>query len=218
MVKFNAHGPDGLIDRKAPGQPSRLNNEHRAAFAAILESGPIASDPRGRAMADRRSLPMAFRRVPRLVAQQTLSRELRQMGYRKLSARPRHHAQAEGAIEDFKKASPRAWAEIGRGQRRRSRRNRDLVRRRGAGRPEEQDHPPLGAARNTPSAPKDQRTASAYIFGAICPRDGKGAALVLPRCNTEAMNLHLAEIATEIAPGAMPSCWSIKLAGISPAA
>jgi hypothetical protein len=30
-----------------------------------------------------------------------------------------------------------------------------------------------------PSAPKDQRTASAYIFGAICPRDGKGAVLVM---------------------------------------
>src|SRR6476659_3402453 len=52
-----------------------------------------------------------------------------------------------------------------------------------------------------PSAPNDQRTASTYIFGAICPSDGKGAALVLPRCDTEAMNLHLAEIATEIAPG-----------------
>ena len=46
------------------------------------------------------------------------------------------------------------------------------------------------------------QTASAYIFGAICPKDGKGAALVMPRCNTEAMNLHLAEIATQIAPGA----------------
>jgi putative transposase len=53
-----------------------------------------------------------------------------------------------------------------------------------------------------PSAPKDQRTASAYIFGAICPKDGKGAGLVMPRCDTEAMNLHLAEIATQIAPGA----------------
>ena len=52
-----------------------------------------------------------------------------------------------------------------------------------------------------PSAPHDQRTASTYIFGAICPKEGKGAALVLPSCNTEAMNLHLAEIATEIAPG-----------------
>jgi hypothetical protein len=25
VLKFNAQGPDGLIDRKAPGQPSRLN-------------------------------------------------------------------------------------------------------------------------------------------------------------------------------------------------
>ena len=53
-----------------------------------------------------------------------------------------------------------------------------------------------------PVAPRDQRTASAYIFGAICPREGKGAALVLPRCNTAAMNLHLAEIAQAGAPGA----------------
>jgi transposase len=52
-----------------------------------------------------------------------------------------------------------------------------------------------------PSAPKDQRTASAYIFGAICPRHAKAAGLVLPRCDTEAMNLHLAEIARHVAPG-----------------
>jgi hypothetical protein len=48
-----------------------------------------------------------------VVAKQTLSRELRAMGYRKLSARPRHHAQATGAIEDFKKAFPRAWKRAG---------------------------------------------------------------------------------------------------------
>ena len=34
-----------------------------------------------------------------------------------------------------------------------------------------------------PSAPRDQRTASTYIFGAVCPKDGKGAALILPACN-----------------------------------
>src|SRR3546814_14151233 len=53
-----------------------------------------------------------------------------------------------------------------------------------------------------PSAPKDQRTKSAYIFGAICPEQGKGAGLVLPFCNTETMSLHLTEIALAIAPGA----------------
>ncbi len=53
-----------------------------------------------------------------------------------------------------------------------------------------------------PVALCDQRTASTYIFGAICPWHGKAAGLVLPACNIEAMNLHLAEIAAAVAPGA----------------
>lgn len=53
-----------------------------------------------------------------------------------------------------------------------------------------------------PSAPHDQRTSSAYIFGAICPAEGKGAGLVLPSCNSEAMALHLEEISLAVAPGA----------------
>ncbi len=53
-----------------------------------------------------------------------------------------------------------------------------------------------------PIAAKDQRTRSAYIFGAICPARGVGAALVLPKCNTAAMTLHLREISAAVAPGA----------------
>jgi transposase len=53
-----------------------------------------------------------------------------------------------------------------------------------------------------PCAPHDQRTQSTYIFGAICPAEGKGAGLVLPACNTEAMALHLAEISQAVAPDA----------------
>ena len=53
-----------------------------------------------------------------------------------------------------------------------------------------------------PRAPKDQRTKSAYIFGAICPARGVGAALVLPRCNTQAMQWHLEEISSQVSLGA----------------
>jgi hypothetical protein len=53
-----------------------------------------------------------------------------------------------------------------------------------------------------PSAPKDQRTTSAYIFGAICPARGVGAALVLPRGNTQAMQWHLDEISSQVSEGA----------------
>jgi len=52
-----------------------------------------------------------------------------------------------------------------------------------------------------PSAPRDQCTASTYIFGAICPAEGKAAGLILPWCNTETINLHLATISVEVAPG-----------------
>jgi hypothetical protein len=52
-----------------------------------------------------------------------------------------------------------------------------------------------------PQAIHDQRTQSTYLFGAVCPERGIGAALVLPACNTEAMQLHLDEIATKVTPG-----------------
>jgi hypothetical protein len=44
VLRFNAHGPDGLLDRKPPGQPSKLNDGQRQAVAQMIESGP---DPAG---------------------------------------------------------------------------------------------------------------------------------------------------------------------------
>ena len=41
VVRFNARGPDGLIDGKVPGKRPRLNDAQRQAFVAIVESGPI---------------------------------------------------------------------------------------------------------------------------------------------------------------------------------
>jgi transposase len=102
-LKFNAHGPTGLIDRKAPGQPSRLNDRHRAALAKIIESDPI---PAVHGVVRWRIVDLCqwmWEEFRVAIARQTLSRELRALGYRKLSARPRHHAQAIGAVEDFKK-------------------------------------------------------------------------------------------------------------------
>lgn len=53
-----------------------------------------------------------------------------------------------------------------------------------------------------PSAPKDQRRSSAWLFCAICPAEGKAAGIVIPRCNSEAMSMHLKEIAFHVAPEA----------------
>lgn len=53
-----------------------------------------------------------------------------------------------------------------------------------------------------PRQPADQRYESAYLFGAICPARGTGAALALPHVDTEAMQLHLDEISRNVAKGA----------------
>ena len=53
-----------------------------------------------------------------------------------------------------------------------------------------------------PRAPKDLRYEWAYIFGAVCAGRGAGAALVMPRCDAEAMTLHLDEISQAVAKGA----------------
>ncbi|MGB8716498.1 MAG: IS630 family transposase [Rhodanobacteraceae bacterium] len=49
-----------------------------------------------------------------------------------------------------------------------------------------------------PRQPADQRYRNAYLFGAICPARGVGAALVLPYADTDAMQLHLDEISRQV--------------------
>ncbi len=53
-----------------------------------------------------------------------------------------------------------------------------------------------------PRQPKDQRYENAYLFGAVCPARGTGAALIMPNADSEAMQKHLEEIALAVAQGA----------------
>lgn len=53
-----------------------------------------------------------------------------------------------------------------------------------------------------PRAPKDRRFTWVYLFGAVCPERGTGAALVLPTVNIDAMNKHLEEISRNVAKDA----------------
>ena len=41
VLRFNARGPDGLVDGKSPGAPSKLNADHRRALAEVVEAGPV---------------------------------------------------------------------------------------------------------------------------------------------------------------------------------
>src|SRR5918994_20522 len=109
VVKFNAHGPEGLVNRKPPGQPSKLTDTHRAALVARVDEGPI---PAIHGVVRWRLVDLiawVWEKFRISVSKQTLSRELRAMTYRKLSARPRHHQKSEAAVAAFKSSSPFAW-------------------------------------------------------------------------------------------------------------
>ena len=54
-----------------------------------------------------------------------------------------------------------------------------------------------------PRQPKDQRYENAYIFGAICPARGIGAAIVMPFADTAAMQAHLDEISLYVTEGSV---------------
>ncbi len=59
---------------------------------------------------------------------------------------------------------------------------------------------PIGSR---PPMIRDNRHDTAYLFGAICPARGVGAAMITPAANTECMNLQLAEISLQVATGSV---------------
>lgn len=103
VVRFNDEGPRGLINRKAPGQPKKLNAARRRALIDRVEQGPVpALDGVVRwRLCDLRAWLWEEYRVS--LDETTIGRELAAAGYAKLSARPRHHAQDVAAGEAFKK-------------------------------------------------------------------------------------------------------------------
>ena len=105
VTRFNARGPDGLVNGKAPANRPKLNATQRQALAEVVEQGPIPAI-HGVVRWRRKDLVhWIFEEFRISMDETTVGRELRHMGFAKLSARPRHHAQNEGKVEVFKKAS-----------------------------------------------------------------------------------------------------------------
>jgi hypothetical protein len=180
--------------------PPKLNATHKAFLARIVEEGPIAAI---HGVVRWRACDLIMRLHEEFglsVSDDTIYRALKNLGFSHVSARPKAYKQNAEAMEAFKKTLPRV-AEI----------RAKLA----PGTPVEvwfQDEMRVGQKNkltyrwarkgSRPRAAHDQRTQSTYLFGAVCPERGAGAALVLPACNCEAMQLHLDEIATRVAPGA----------------
>jgi transposase len=149
--RFNAEGPDGLIDRQAPGPTRQLTPDQREQLAAVIRAGP---DPDADRVVRWRRVDLQqviFERFGVWYHKRHVSRVLHELGFSHMTARPQHVGQDPETIETFKKLS---------GDRRRDHRQAarrgdagDLVPGRDAGGAEEPAGAPVGRHRHaSPSA------------------------------------------------------------------
>ncbi|WP_310619047.1 IS630 family transposase [Flexibacterium corallicola] len=199
--RFNAEGPHGLYNRKSPGRVRWLNKEQMAEFADLVEAGPDLQQ-HGVIRWRRRDLQGVIeQKFGVSYSERAISSLLRVLGFSRVSVRPQHPAQDEQVMETYKKNFHARLKEIK--ARLPSQTSMEIW---------WQDEARIGqkngltrrwAKKGTrPRAPSDGRYQSTYVFGAICPAHGKGAALVLPKANTNSMQLHLKEISRTVAKGA----------------
>ncbi|WP_154073353.1 IS630 family transposase [Bradyrhizobium erythrophlei] len=199
--RFNQYGPDGLIDIKPTGRPSKLSDEQKDALKQLVETGP---DPekdgvvRWRCVDLKRVLGQRFGVD---LSEVSLGRALKKLGFSHISAWPRHPVQDPETIAAFKKNFPTQVAAI--------------VTKLAPETPIEvwfQDEMRVGQKNSLvyqwakkgsrPRQPKDQRYENAYVFGAVCASRDTGVALIMPQADTEAMQAHLDAIGKAVAPGA----------------
>jgi transposase len=113
--RFNAAGPEGVIDRKPAGAARRLTLEQETELSALIEAGPDFE--RDRVVrwrcVDLRQLIISRWNVA--YHERTIGKLLRRLGFSHISARPRHLGQDPAAIEEFKKTLPGMSARSRRG-------------------------------------------------------------------------------------------------------
>jgi transposase len=109
VIRFNAQGPDGLVNKPSPGAPGKLGDEHRRFLVRLVEEGPI---PAIHGVVRWRACDLIMRLHEEFglsVSDDTVYRALKDLGFSHVSARPRAYKQAPEAIDAFKKTFLPAW-------------------------------------------------------------------------------------------------------------
>jgi transposase len=199
--RYNEEGIAGLEDvRRSPGRPPFLSAAQMAELKALVLKGP---DPETDNVVRWRCLDLRSQVAERFsvtVDERTIGKWLRKLDFTRLQPRPFHPKKDAEAQEAFKKnlagllkyyllssvadAPIEIWfqdeARIG----------------------QKGTHAyvwaPVGSR---PPMVRDNRHDSAYLYGAICPARGVGAAIIMPAASAEGMNEHLKEISTQVTPG-----------------
>ena len=104
--RFNAQGPEGLLDSWSKGPEPRLSERQRAEIAQLVETGPdraVHGVVRWRRIDLQRVI---LQRFGVEYHERTIGKLLKTLGFRHISARPRHPAQDGRTIEAFKNVWP----------------------------------------------------------------------------------------------------------------
>jgi transposase len=104
--RFNTEGPDGLLDRRKSGAPSKLTAEQKAELAAVVEKG---QDREGMGLGGwrRAELKAVIEEIFGVVYhERSVARLLHELGLAHLSARPRPIAEKADAPEGFTQILP----------------------------------------------------------------------------------------------------------------
>lgn len=107
--RFNAEGPDGLIDRWAGGPKPRLTTAQKEELSRIVETAP---DPDKDGVVRWRCLDLKGVIEERFGVnyhERTVGKILKELGFSHVSPRPQHPGQDPAMIETFKKTSRGRW-------------------------------------------------------------------------------------------------------------
>ena len=118
VIRFNEQGPEGLINIPSPGAPGKLDDEHKAFLARLVEEGPI---PAVHGVVRWRACDLIMQLQEEFglsVSDDTVYRALKDLGFSHVSARPKAYKQDPEAIDAFKKTLPHAWRKSARSSRR----------------------------------------------------------------------------------------------------
>ena len=105
VIRFNAQGPDGLVNKSSPGAPGKLTDEHKAFLTRLVEEGPI---PAVDGVVRWRACDLIMRLHEEFgisVSDDTVYRALKDLSFSHVSARPKAYKQDADALAAF----PPAW-------------------------------------------------------------------------------------------------------------
>jgi transposase len=196
--RYNTAGVEGLKSRRNRGRAPALTEQQMAELRELVVNGP---DPAKDGVVRWRCVDLRAEVARREVHVGTIGKWLNRLGLTRLQPRPYHPKKDAEAEATFKRsftslvkaallgttaATPiEIWFQ-----------DEARVGQKGT---HAYIWAPVGSR---PLMVRDNRHESAYLFGAICPDRAVGAAMIVPHANTEAMNLHLVEISTQVASGA----------------